>query len=185
MKQSFEATKYYKNNKKFSKLHGVLFMLFGWIILGLIIYGVFVLSNNLNGLYKDWNSESSSSCSSYIPSYIASMNEEINKTNNKFESTKQEYEQLKIKYSGTSNIDQKVELFDQLGDNINKLIDTLNEAVTHYNNNIAYYEDCSDGSVSSRIEAIRTYIDQKEIEHDKEFEILKPKAEAEGYIFNG
>ncbi|MCX8147491.1 MAG: hypothetical protein N3D84_03420, partial [Candidatus Woesearchaeota archaeon] len=96
---------------------------------------------------------------------------------------KQEYEQLKIKYSGTSDIDQKVELFDQLGDKINELIDILNEAITHYNNNIVYYEDCSDSSVSSKIEAIRTYIDQQEIEHDKEFEILKPKAESEGYVF--
>lgn len=185
MKHSFEATKYYKNNKRVSKVHGVLFILFGWVVLGLLVYGIFILSNNLNGVYDDWNSESGSSCSSYIPSYITSLNEEINKTSSNFDSIKQEYEQLKIKYHGTSNTDQKVELFDQLGDKINELVDNLNEAVTHYNNNIAYYEDCSDGSVSSKIEAMRTYIDQKEIEHDKEFEILKPEAEAEGYVFYG
>lgn len=185
MKQSFEIIKYYSKNKRISKVQGILFMLFGWIILGFIIYGLFFVYNNMDKYYEDWNSDSgsSSSCSTYTDSYISSINEKIVNINSRFDSAKTGYEEVKTKYSATSNIDKKVELFDQMGDKLNALIDLFNEAITHYNNNVVYYEDCSDGSTSSQIENMRTYIDQKETEQDNEFSILKPKAEAEGYFY--
>jgi hypothetical protein len=204
MKQSFKVTKYYKNNKKISKAHGVLFMLFGWVVLGLLIYGLseayFYYEESSYG--NDWIYEESSygndwiyeenplpldydligyfSCSDYDP---ISLNERMNYIISKFDNLKGEYEELKVRYHKPAHIHYKFELHRDLGKKMFVLISTFNELVVHYNDNINYYEECSDITLYSKIDIMEEYISQQEDELEREYGNLNRRAEKEGYSF--
>ena len=66
MKLSLKTTSYYKQNKRISKIHGILFMLVGFIILGFIFYGLFQVSMGFDEIYEDWNSDDYSSDYSFV-----------------------------------------------------------------------------------------------------------------------
>lgn len=61
-------------------------------------------------------------------------------------------------------------------------IGNFNELVGIYNEDSIFFDTC-DGAFSTVIETKRGYLDSEEKINEEEFKILKPKAEAEGYVF--
>jgi len=187
MKISFKVTSYYKKNKRISKLHGVLFMIAGFIILGFISYGLFQLSVDFSSIYEDWNSDDYSSDYEYYDeidcSAGSSATSKMNVASSSFNTKKSEYESVKNKYYSTSNIDLQLEYHEQLGESYNSLISVFNDMIYAYNEDPLYFDNCYDYSVSDDIETKRAYLDNEEIVIDNEFQKVKPRAEADGYIF--
>lgn len=186
MKISFKVTSYYKKNKKISKVHGILFMLIGFIILGFITYGIFQLSTDFGSIYEDWNSDDYSSDYGYYDDVDCSAGStaisKMNLATSSFNTEKSEYESAKSKYYSTSNIDLQLEYHDKWQESYNTLISSFNDMIYAYNEDALYFDNC-ESSVSSDIENKRAYLDGEEILIDSEFQKLKPRAEAEGYIF--
>ena len=191
MKISFKVTSYYKKNKRISKFHGVLFMAIGFIILGFISYGLYQLSTDFGSIYEDWNSEDYSS--DYDDNYFddvdcsagSSATIKMNVASSSFNTKKTYYESAKNKYYTTSNIDLQLEYHEQWGDAFNSLVSVFNDMIFAYNEDSLYFDDCYNYSVSNDIETKRAYLDSEGVVIDAEFEKLKPRAEAEGYIFYG
>jgi hypothetical protein len=186
MKISFKVTSYYKENKKISKLHGILFMIAGFVILGFITYGLFQLSTDFGSIYEDWNSDDYSSDYEYYDDVDCSAgstaSSKMNLASSSFNTKKSEYESAKNKYYSTSNIDLQLEYHEQWGEYYNILITPFNNMIYAYNEDPLYFDNC-ESSVSDDIENKRTYLDSEEILIDNEFQKLKPRAVAEGYIF--
>jgi hypothetical protein len=181
MKKKFEVTKYYVNNKRISKFHGILFMLFGLIVLATIVYGLFDFYNNsLNNAFQSYNY--GIDCSEY--SYLQTQTNESLKD---FEVDKEDYLRVKQNYYNTYGISSKLTAMDTWKDKYNEeLIKPYNAFISLYNSNLDFYENCyKEISFSSKIDSINTYIEAESEEIDKEFEgNLRPMAESEGYIFS-
>lgn len=177
MKMSFEVTEYYKNNKKISKAHGVLFMLFGFIVLGFLVYELSAFAANIDETARTWTS--GVDCSNY-PSLPSTMNGALNEYN----SDKSDYQKIKSEYYNASSINAKVELFGRGDDKINALINSFNNVIGLYNNNQNFYDVCYNAQLSSEIESMRSYITREESERENEFKRLKPEAEAAGYVYS-
>jgi|TARA_B100001971_G_C18222790_1_gene558319 hypothetical protein len=186
MKLTFETTKYYKENKRITKTQGVLFMALGLIILGFVVYGIFQFSINVNAMYEYWNSDDYSSDYGYYEDVDCSAGStaisKMNLASSSFNTKKSEYESAKSKYYSTSNIDLQLEYHDKWGESYNSLIFIFNDIIFAYNEDPLYFDNC-ESSVSSDIENKRAYLDSEEIVIDGEFQKLKLRAIAEGYIF--
>ncbi len=189
MKLSFKTTSYYKQNKRISKLHGILFMIVGFIILGFVFYGLYQASIGFDDIYEDWNSDDYSSSDyiyqyeSYDCSVVSSAKSKMDIATSSFNTKKSEYESAKNKYYSTSNIDSQLEFHDLWGSSFNSLVFEFNDMINAYNEDPLYFDECFGYSVSNDIESKRTYLDNEELIIDSEFQKLKPRAEAEGYIF--
>ncbi|MFC1666148.1 hypothetical protein ACFLZF_00340 [Nanoarchaeota archaeon] len=186
MKLTFETTKYYKENKRITKTQGVLFMALGLVILGFVVYGIFLFSINVNAMYEDWNSEDYSSDYEYYDDVDCSAGStaisKMNLASSSFSTKKSEYESAKSKYYSTSNVDLQLEYHEQWGEFYNALITPFNDMIYAYNEDPLYFDNC-ESSVSNDIENKRAYLDSEENLIDNEFQKLKPRAVAEGYIF--
>tara|TARA_Y100000310_G_C20667239_1_gene808258 strand:- start:857 stop:1426 length:570 start_codon:yes stop_codon:yes gene_type:complete len=187
MKLTFETTKYYKKNKRISKTQGILFMALGFIVLGFVVYWTFQFSINANAMYEDWNSDDYSSDYGYYDdvdcSAGSSVTNKMNLASSSFNTKKSEYESVKSKYYSTSNVDLQLEYHEQWGESYNSLISVFNDIIFTYNEDPLYFDNCYNYSVSNDIETKRSYLDSEEIVIDTEFQKLKQRAEAEGYIF--
>lgn len=185
MKLTFETTKYYKKNKRITKTQGILFMALGLFVLGFVVYGTYLLYINVNAIYDDWNSDSSSSYMYYDDfdcSDRSIVTSKMNLASSSFNTKKSEYESVKNKYYSTSNIDLQLEYYDEWIDFYNSIILVFNNMIYIYNEDPLYFDNC-DSSISNTIETKRAYLDNEEIVIDNEFKKLKTRAEAEGYIF--
>ena len=161
-------------------------MALGFIILGFVVYGIFQFSINVNAMYEDWNSEDYSSDYEYYDDVDCSAGSsaisKMNVASSSFNTKKSEYESVKNKYYSTSNIDLQLEYHEQWGESYNSLISVFNDIIFAYNEDPLYFDNC-DSHVSNSIETKRAYLDSEEILIDTEFQKIKPRAEAEGYIF--
>ena len=161
-------------------------MVIGFIILGFISYGIFQLSIGFGSIYKDWNSDDDSPDYGYYDDVDCSVGSsainEMNIASSSFSTKKSEYESAKSKYYSTSNIDLQLEYYGHWEDTYNSLITIFNDMIFAYNEDPSYFDNC-DSSVYNDIEIKRVYLDSEEILIDTEFQKLKPRAEAEGYIF--
>ena len=186
MKLSLKTTSYYKQNKGISKLHGILFMLVGFIILGFIFYGLIQVSMDFDNIYEDWNSEDYSSDYEYYDDVDCSAGSstigKMNVATSSFDTKKSEYESAKNKYYSTSNVDLQLEYHDLWADSFNSVVFVFNDAINAYNEDSLYFDNC-DSSASNDIEIKRAYLDNEELTIGSEFQKLKLRAEAEGYIF--
>ncbi|MFH1849245.1 MAG: hypothetical protein ABH879_03585 [archaeon] len=187
MKISFKVTSYYAKNKKISKLHGTLFMIAGFIILVFISYGLYQLNTNFGSISEDRISGDHSSDSGYYVdvdcSNISTTTGRMNLASSFFIGEESEYESAKSKYYSTSNIDLKLESYEQWEESYRSLISKFNGMIFAYNEDSLYFDYCYNYSAWEDIETKRAFLDSEEIIIDTEYEKLKPEAEAEGYIF--
>ncbi len=100
-----------------------------------------------------------------------------------FSTKKSEYESAKSKYYSTSNVDLQLEYHDLWADSFNSIVFVFNDIINAYNEDPLYFDECIGDSVSNDIESKRTYLDNGGLTIDSEFQKLKIRAEAEGYIF--
>lgn len=180
MKETFEITKYYKYNRKVSKSQGVMFMIFGMVVLGLIIYGLIIYSRTLNEAYQNINY--GIDCSEYT-----SLQATTDNTLSAFETSKLAYQKDKQDYYNAQDIDTKVALFDKWTTSYdNNLVDPSNSLVRLYNTNLPFYEHCYKRvSMSIELDSIHAYIGQESTAIDSEFSNnLKPQAESAGYVYD-
>ena len=110
------------------------------------------------------------------------LKNESNEVINRFEIKRIDYEDSKRNFFASSGIENQLDAYDKLGDEYNLLISIFNELVNTYNEDSIFFDTC-DNTFSTTIETKRGYLDNEEKSLDKEFGILKPKAEAEGYVF--
>jgi hypothetical protein len=158
-------------------------MCFGFAILLLIIGGLYFVAAKME-LSSGWSSDDSSYSASSIDcsDYPLQSSLTDNAIEN-FNSAKLDYENLKSNYYNTSNIDKQVDLMNQQGDKMIVLVDSFNNIIEIYNGNPSFYEKCYTLSLSNEIESMRSYINQEESIQETEFNRLRPRAEAEGYVF--
>lgn len=178
MKLSFETTKYYKNNKRVSKVHGILFMILGLAVLGILIYLLAIIApKNVRWMYEDANF--GIVCSDY-PNLSQSIDNEFHQ----FSSIQSDLSNVKQQYNDASNIDDRVNLSNQRVDYINSLTASFNNIVSLYNSNPNYFEHCySKSDISHNIEELRFTLRSEGSSYDSDFAILRPQAEEEGYVF--
>lgn len=182
MKLSFKVSDYYKNNHLISKFQGIALMCLGFIILIFIILGLYFVATKMD-LSNGWSSEDSYSNSNIDCSDYPSQSSLTDNAIKEFSSAKLDYENLKSDYYNTSNIDKQVDLMNEWVDKTSLLIDSFNNIIEIYNNNPSFYDRCYTPSLSNEIESMRSYINREESIQETEFNKLRPRAEAEGYVF--
>jgi len=111
------------------------------------------------------------------------LKNESNEVINRFEIKRIDYEDSKKKFFASSGIENQLDAYYVWGDEYNLLIGIFNELVNTYNKDSIFFDTC-DNTFSTTIETKRGYLDNEEKSMDKEFRILKPKAEVEGYVFD-
>ncbi len=177
MKLSFETKKYYQNNVKISKFHGVVFMIFGFLILSAVVYETFNLVSGFDSLFSTWNygydCEGNEILRSNMDTAISNLN-----------SVKQGYETTKQDFFNSTNIDIEVERMNNWLDTYNELIPPYNKIISLYNNDISFYDNCYDTPISSYIDGEESYLNYENNLIDEEYSKLKPRAEAVGYVYD-
>ncbi len=177
MKLSFETKKYYKNNVKISKFHGIAFMILGFLILSAVAYGTFNLVSGFNSLFSTWNYGYNCEGNEILGS---NMNTAIFNLN----TTKQSYENSKQNFFDSPNINIEVERMNDWLDSYNELIPAYNRIISLHNNDISFYDNCYDSPISSYIDSEESYLNYEDDLIDKEYNKLKTRAEAVGYVYD-
>ena len=176
MKISFETKKYYKNNVKISKLHGIVFMIIGFLILSAVAYGTFNLVSGFDNIFSTWNYGYDCEENNLLRN---NMDTAISDLSN----VKQSYENTKQNFFDSGNIDMEVERMNDWLDSYDQLITPYNRIISLYNNDMSFYDNCYDTPISSYINEEESYLNYESNLIDEEYAKLKPRAEAEGYVY--